>query len=169
MPSRARLTLVMQAAMYSAWFPAPASGLVSVQQPVATPANEKVVALAVTDTGRRLGPRLSLATVIRQTLAHSPTYATAEGTVRTARSAQRVALGNYLPSLSTTGIVLQSNQSITSTGVTVKDAYGAGVTTSVPIFTGGYRRAVRRETAALTRAANAGLVLERFAVRLLAK
>jgi outer membrane protein TolC len=95
------------------------------------------------------------------------------GMVRTARSAQRVSLGNYLPYVASTGVVIRSNQS-TTTATTgglspIQDAYGTGLTASIPLYTGGFRRAVRHETAALTLAADAGLVLERFAIRLLAK
>src|SRR4051812_45468182 len=62
-----------------------------------------------------LGPRLSLAAVIARTALYSPTLDSASGTVRTSRSAQRVALGAYLPSVAATGMAGRSNQGVAST------------------------------------------------------
>jgi outer membrane protein TolC len=151
-----------------------AAGRVAAQRPDTAIAGDTLVAAAPSDSAMPLGPRLSLATVISQTMAHSPIYASAAGTVRTALSAQRVALGAYLPTVSTSAIAGRSNQGIASnstnsTQAGIQDAYGGGIAASLPLFTGGFRSAVRRETAAQTRAADAGLVLERFSTRLTAK
>lgn len=119
-----------------------------------------------------LGPRLSLATVIAQTEAHSPSVATASARVRMARSAELVALGAYLPSIGLDALAGRSDQGLGTSVVSVagpQNAYGAGFVASLDLFTGGRRGAVRRETAALSQAADAGLVLERYATRLVAK
>jgi outer membrane protein len=113
-----------------------------------------------------------MATVIAQTLAHSPNYATASGTVRTSRSFERVALGQYLPTVLTSAMAGRSDQGIAggfNQTSTTNGAYGGGVAASLPLFTGGYRGAVRHEAAAQGRAADAGLVLQRFATRFTAK
>ncbi|MFL5401719.1 MAG: TolC family protein [Gemmatimonadales bacterium] len=128
------------------------------------------------DSGIALGPRLSLETVIAQTARHSPAWASASGTVQTARSAERVALGAYLPSVALNAVAGRSDQSVTSNTVlattqpgVAQSAYGAGVSASLDLFTGGRRSAVRHETAALSRAADAGLISQRFLTRLTAQ
>ena len=118
-----------------------------------------------------LGPRLSLAAVIARTALYSPTLDSASGTVRTSRSAQRVALGAYLPSVAATGMAGRSNQGVASTTTATtgpEGAYGGGVSATLNLFTGGQRGAVRRETAAAARAADAGLISQGYAIRLLA-
>jgi len=124
------------------------------------------------DSETALGPRLPLETVIARTMAYSPTLASASGFVRTARSAQRVAWGAYLPTVSASALAGRSNQgvaSVSTPNVGPQGAYGGGVAASLPLFTGGFRGAVRREAAATAQAADAGLLLQRFATRLLAK
>jgi outer membrane protein len=128
------------------------------------------------DSGVALGPRLSLVTVIAQTTRHSPAWTSASGTVRTARSAERVAVGAYLPSVALNALAGRSDQSVTSNTTlptaqpgTAQSAYGAGVSASLDLFTGGRRSAVRQETAALSRAADAGLISQRFLTRLTAQ
>ena len=126
----------------------------------------------VSGTEPSFGPRLPLETVIARTMAYSPTLASASGFVRTSRSAQRVAWGAYLPTVSASALAGRSNQGVASVGtpdVGPQGAYGGGVAASLPLFTGGYRGAVRREAAATAKAADAGLLLQRFATRLLAK
>ena len=130
------------------------------------------------DSGDSLGPRLSLATVIALTMRHHPGLDSASGFVRTARSAQRVALGAYLPSVSLNALVGRSDQSVASaTGTTAgtvtsaaaQSTRGAGVSATLDLFTGGRRGAVRRQTAAEARAADAGLLFQRYETQLLAK
>jgi outer membrane protein len=128
--------------------------------------------LPAPDSETALGPRLPLETVIARTMAYSPTLAGASGFVRTARSAQRVAWGAYLPTVSASALAGRSNQGVASVGtsdVGPQGAYGGGVAASLPLFTGGFRSAVRREAAATAQAADAGLLHQRFATRLLAK
>ena len=137
-----------------------------------------VAARAASDSGTSLGPRLSLATVIAQTMRHNPGLDSASGFVRTAQSAQRVALGAYLPSVAVNALAGRSDQSIPSavattsgtvTSATAQGAYGAGVSTTLDLFTGGRRGAVRRQTRAAAQAADAGLVFQGYATQLLAK
>lgn len=131
---------------------------------------------AQADSGIALGPRLSLATVIAQTIRHSPAWVSASGSVRNARSAERVALGAYLPSMALNALAGRSDQSVTGSTTlptaqpsTAQGAYGAGVSAGLDLFTGGRRSAVRHETAALSRAADAGLISQRFLTRLAAQ
>ena len=123
-----------------------------------------------------LGPRLSLPLVIAQTLRHSPAFASASGSVRTGQSAERVALGAYLPSIALNALAGRSDQtSAGGTGLptvsagTAQGAYGAGVSATLDLFTGGRRSAVRHQAAALTRVADAGLISQRYLTRLAAQ
>jgi outer membrane protein len=121
------------------------------------------------DSAVKLGPRLPLETIIAQTLAHSPSVAGAVGAVRTTSAAQRVAIGAYLPSLALTSTATSTDQSAGSGGSsTAQNAYGAGVAALVDVFTGGRRSAQRVQANALSRAAGAGLVLQRYATVFLA-
>src|SRR6267378_2781227 len=131
-----------------------------------------VLATVQTDTSA-LGPppRLSLQTVVARTLAYSPAIASAQGTVRDASAARRVALGTYLPSLSLTSSAgwtdPSSPASLSSTSP--RNTYGAGLATSLDLFTGGRRGALRSAADADARAADAGFVFERYATILVAK
>jgi outer membrane protein TolC len=122
---------------------------------------------ALPDTTAGLGPCLPLETIVARTLAHSPAVAGAVGTARNATAAQRVAVGAYLPSLVLNGITGKSSQSATTsatgTGSQVQTTYAAGLTASVDVFTGGRRRDQLRQANAMSRAATAGLVLQRYA------
>jgi outer membrane protein TolC len=124
------------------------------------------------DSSALLAPRLSLETIIARTLAHSPAVAGAIGTVRDASAARLVAVGAYLPSLVLNGITGKSDQSATTTSATdttaatsssVQTTRGAGVAALVDVFTGGRRSAQLRQANAMSRAATAGLVLQRYA------
>jgi outer membrane protein len=126
----------------------------------------------VPDSGTSVGARLPLDTVIARTLLNSPALVSATGSERTARSAERVALGAYLPAVSLNSMAGRSDQGVagaTAQSTGPQGAYGAGVSATLDLFTGGRRSAVRHETAAAARAADAGLILERYATRLLAK
>src|SRR3954469_7266222 len=98
------------------------------------------------DSALALGPRLPLSVVIAQTLRHSPAWASASGNVRTARSAELVAKGAYLPGVAINALAGRSDQSVTSNTVvpttqsgSPQSAYGAGVSASLDLFTGGRR------------------------------
>ena len=59
-----------------------------------------------------VGPRLSLETAVARTLVFSPDIAGAQGAVRDAAAARRVALGAYLPSVSLTSSAGWSDQTL---------------------------------------------------------
>jgi outer membrane protein len=123
-----------------------------------------------------LGPRLSLETVVARTLAHSPSVAGAQGAVRDAAAARRVALGTYLPSLSLISSAGWSDQTLAGAGVTpglastsAMNTYGAGIVGALDVFTGGRRGAQRSYAEAISQAADAGFVQQRYATMLVAK
>ena len=133
------------------------------------------VGRAVPETTTTFGPCLSLQTIIARTLANSPTMAGAVGTARDATAAQRVAIGAYLPSVVLNGVTGKSNQTVSTTASTtdtttvattaapIQTTYGAGVMATIDVFTGGRRRDQLRQATAMSRAATAGLVLQRYA------
>ena len=143
------------------------------QRPDSVPVTAAMSALPpAPDSGTSVGPRLPLDTAIARTLLNNPALVSATGTVHTARSAERVALGAYLPAVSLNSMAGRSDQGASGsiaqpTGP--QGAYGAGVSATLDLFTGGRRTAVRHETAAAARAADAGLIFQRYATRLLAK
>jgi outer membrane protein TolC len=120
-----------------------------------------------------LGPTLSLESIIARTLVYSPVVAGAAGTVRNATAARRVALGAYFPSILLNGITGKTDQSAGTTSSTtgsgpsstssVQTTYGAGATALLDVYTGGRRGAQVRQANALSEAATAGLVLQRYA------
>ena len=122
-----------------------------------------------------LGPPLSLETVVARTLAHSPGVAGARGVVRDAAALRRVTLGAYLPSLALTSSAGWSDQTTSGLGVTSltptggTNTYGAGFGASLDVFTGGRRGAQRSQAEALSQAADAGFVEQRYATILVAK
>jgi outer membrane protein TolC len=128
---------------------------------------------AAPDTAIALGPRLPLETIIARTLVYSPVVAGAQGVVRDAYAARRVAaVGAYLPTLFLNGITGRTTQSAgtsttttstTSTTSTVENTAGVGVAAAIDVFTGGRRRAQRTQANALVRSAAANLVLQRYA------
>jgi outer membrane protein len=122
------------------------------------------------DSANYVGPRLSLETIIARTLVHSPAVAGAIGMVRDASAARRVATGAYFPTLYLNGITGKTDQSATTSATTatattstVQTTYGVGVSALVDVFTGGRRGAQVRQADAMSRAATAGLVLQRYA------
>jgi outer membrane protein len=120
------------------------------------------------------GDTLTLHQVVERALQASPDIVVAESTVSNARSAERLTLGNYLPSLSlTTNAGLASTDRLnpeTNTLVTgSSDSYRAGLNAGLDIFTGGRRGAESRRANAVTDAAEATLIERRFAVTLNAK
>jgi outer membrane protein TolC len=154
MPNRHRSHGVWNALAIAALLVACVARTGSCQQPSAEP-----------DSPTSYGPRLPLATIIAQTLAHSPSVAGAAGVVRTAAASRKVAVGAYLPSLSLNAVGGWSDQSAGGTAassVARQSAVSEGVTALVDVFTGGRRAAQRSESEALSRAADAGFVLQRY-------
>ena len=128
------------------------------------------------DSTMVLGPRLSLALIIAQTLRHSPDFASASGSVRTGHSGERLALGAYLPSVALNALAGRSDQTSasgtplpTALPGSAQGAYGAGISATLDLFTGGRRGAVRHQAAALTRVADAGLISQHYLTRLAAQ
>ncbi|HZE94530.1 MAG TPA: TolC family protein [Gemmatimonadales bacterium] len=122
-----------------------------------------------------LGPRLPLEAVVARTLAYSPGVASAQGAVRDAAALRRVTLGAYLPSVALNSSAGWTDQSLASAGLTslaqpsTVNAYGAGIAAAVDVFTGGRRGAQRSQADAISQAADAGLVQQRYATILLAR
>jgi len=122
-----------------------------------------------------LGPRLSLETVVARTLAYSPGVAGAQGAVRDAAALRRVTLGAYLPTVALNSSAGWTDQSLATAGVSgpalgsTLNGYGAGLAAAVDVFTGGRRGAQRSQAEAISQAADAGLVQQRYATMLFAK
>ncbi len=114
---------------------------------------------------------LTLQQVIERAVTASPDIVQAESSISNAQSAERVALGGYLPSLSvTTNYGLASaNRLNPETNTLVNgssDSYRAGANVGIDVFTGGRRGAEARRANAVTDAAEATLIERRFAVTL---
>jgi outer membrane protein TolC len=110
----------------------------------------------------------------------SPAMAQAGGSLRIGESGERVAYGAFLPQLNVVAGVFQSGQqslsslapSTTSLGPLVSypsQSYSAGLVASFDVFTGGRRAADIVSARANTRAADANLIQQHFAVVLDAK
>jgi outer membrane protein len=113
--------------------------------------------------------RMSLDEVVQRAQQHSPQVAQAAGSVQLAESAERTAIGSFLPNLSvSSGARLASTERFDpNLGTTISgsnDSYSAGVTSSVDLFTGGRRSADLARSRAQTHAYESGLVEQRFAV-----
>jgi outer membrane protein TolC len=123
----------------------------------------------------RIDTLLDLPSVISRAQAASPVMAQAEEGLRVARSQLRVATGAYLPSLSANSAALRSNV-LSSTGGGVvgspvqatDDAYSAGLSSSLELFTGGRRGAEKQRASADLAAATATDRSQTFAISLLA-
>ena len=133
-------------------------------------------ALALAPAARTQVPAdtLTLEQVVKRALEVSPEIVQAESGISNAQSAERVALGSYLPSLSlTTNYGLASSERLnpeTNSLVTgSSDSYRAGLNAGIDVFTGGRRGAERQRANAVTEAAEATLVERSFAVTLNAK
>src|SRR2546425_6822114 len=162
-PGLWRLALIFALA-WLACLPAPSAG----QQPM--------VGVDTASDTATYGVRLSLETVVARTLAHSPGVAAAQGAVRDAAALRRVALGAYLPTVALNSSAGWTDQSLASSGVvsggaqgSTLNAYGAGLAAAVDVFTGGRRGAQRSYAEAISQAADAGFVQQRYATMLVAK
>jgi outer membrane protein len=112
---------------------------------------------------------MSLDDVIQRALLHSPQVAQAQGTVQLSGTAERTALGAFMPNLSvSSGASVASTQRFdpnlgtTVTGST--DTYNAGISSGIDLFTGGRRGAELTRSRAQTDASEAALVEQRYAV-----
>jgi outer membrane protein len=118
------------------------------------------------------GDTLTLEQVVDLAQKASPDIVIAESNVSNAQSSERLAFGNYLPSLSlSTNYGLASADRVTADNTIVSgssDSYRAGVNAGFDVFTGARRAETRRATAA-TVAAEATLIERKYAVILNAK
>jgi outer membrane protein len=112
---------------------------------------------------------MTLEQVVARALQHSPQVAQAAGAVQTATTAERTALGAFLPNLN-----ISSNASLASTnrfdptlGTTISgssDSYSAGISSGMDLFTGGRRGADLARSRAQTDAFEAAFVEQRYAI-----
>jgi outer membrane protein TolC len=114
-------------------------------------------------------PAVTLEEAVRLAAEHSPTVVQASGAVRNSAAAERSAFGAYLPSLSVNASSSladasgRTNGSGTGTSVSTgpTDSYGAGISASWDVYTGGRRGAERDRARAESSAAQAELVSQR--------
>lgn len=124
----------------------------------------------------RIDSTLDLDAAVARALVTSPAIAQSEAGLRIARSGVRVSGGAYLPSLSLSSAALRSNV-LTPTGTPTggpaggagADAYSAGVSSSLQLFTGGRRGAEQARARSELSAATATDRSQEFFVTLLAK
>jgi outer membrane protein len=124
----------------------------------------------------RIDSTLDLATVVERARATSPAITQSEEALRVARSGIRVSNGAYLPSLSVSSAALRSNV-LSTTGTpgsggasgSGAEAYSAGLSSSLGLFTGGRRGAERARARSELSAATATDRSQQFVVTLLAK
>ncbi len=162
----ARLGVLGAAALAAAVAPGTA------QQP-STPTQSEPVQLQTLDTPEPTDS-VTIEQAVELAVKNSPGVAQSRGDVTNAEWSIRSAWGAFLPSLSgSTGASVASTERFnptTNTTVTgSSDSYNAGLSASLPIFTGGRRTAQLRQAKAETKTANASLVEQRFAVALSAK
>lgn len=120
----------------------------------------------------RLDTTVTLADALSHVDRVNPDVARASAGVAVARSAQRVALGNYLPTVVAAATASDANRSTPSLPleqILPGQAYSAGVLGSLDLFTAGRRGAERRQAAAQRVAADASLIDRQFAARLTAE
>jgi outer membrane protein TolC len=130
-----------------------------------------VTPLAAQQAGERT---VTLEEAVQLALRANPTMVQREGAVATAESAERTALGAFLPTLSASSGTSRSstsrfdpNNNVTLTGSST--SYSASLSSGLEIFDAGRRFATRSQTQAATRSAEASLVQQRFQVMLQAK
>ena len=132
----------------------------------------------LSDTSFAYAAVMGLDAVVAATLRNSPDMAQAGGALRTGQSGERVAYGQFLPSLTlNSGAFQTSARSLTLGGAPVAlgggtypaQSYSAGLAASYDVFTGGRRSADIAAARATTHAADANLIAQRYAVELTAK
>jgi len=121
---------------------------------------------------------MALDEVVSATLRNSPAIAQANGAVRTGQSGERVAYGEFLPSLRLNSGVFQTDQhtleltTATAGGSAIAypaQSISAGLAATYDLFTGGRRIADITAARATTRSADAGLIEQRYAIQLAAR
>jgi outer membrane protein len=131
-----------------------------------------IVGLALVAQVDSVHIKLDTTLTLEEALAHaespSPDVAFAAANVADARSAQRVALGNYLPNVELAATAADANRSspqVPLEQILPGHSYSGGVVASLDLFTAGRRGAESHQASAARRAAEATLVDRRFAAR----
>lgn len=115
---------------------------------------------------------VTLAEAIRLAEGVDPNVVQAAGTVTGAAANERAATGAYLPSLSVSAGSTLAENDVSGSGssgvrpAATRQSYSAGLNASYELYTGGRRGAERAQAGAQSDAAEAGLVEQRFASRL---
>lgn len=136
-----------------------AAALLAAAAPAHAAAQQAAAALAPPDT------TLGLADAVAAALQVSTLTARSDAAVRTARSAERVTLGAYLPSLALQPGVSRTAALTTTPGAEGSEtSYSATLQAGYDVFTAGRRGADRRRAQADVAAAQAGDVSDRYAV-----
>jgi len=123
----------------------------------------------------RIDTLLDLPSVIERARVASPVIVQADEGLRVARSQLRVATGAYLPTISANSAALRSNVLSSTSGAApgeavpaTADAYSAGLSSSLELFTGGRRGAERQRASADLAAATATERSQTYAIALVA-
>jgi outer membrane protein TolC len=120
----------------------------------------------------KLDTTVTLADALSRVDHVNPDVARGIANLEYARSAQRVAVGNYLPTVVAAATASDANRATPSVPleqILVGQAYSAGVIASLDLFTAGRRGAERRQAAAQRAAADASLIDRRYGARLTAE
>lgn len=124
------------------------------------------------DTAAPAVLQVGLDEAIRRALDVQPAMVQAEGVTRNAGAARRTAYGSFLPQFSVNGTAsLNSQNRVDLNGGQIPAvwSYGSGLSASVDLFTGLRRVWTLRSTTADLKAADAGLVTQRYQTMLLTK
>jgi outer membrane protein len=131
------------------------------------------------DTTFHYAATLTMDQVVANALRFSPLVAQARGTVHSGLSNERVAYGAFLPSVTFNANALQQNVKSTPAAIGVggtpsslqyaPNAYWAGLSASYDLFTGGRRPAEIAASKAVTHAADASLVEQKYSTALTAQ
>ena len=129
------------------------------------------------DTTFHYAATLTMDEIVASALRYSPVVAQARGTVHAGLSNERVAYGAFLPNVTFNADALQSNtksspisvSGTTSSSQYAPNAYWAGLSASYDLFTGGRRPAEIAAAKAVTHAADASLIEQKYATTLTAQ
>src|SRR5579862_8351189 len=158
-------------------------GVASAQQTPTTP-TPGLTAQAIADTlppdtTFHYAATLTMDQVVASALRYSPAVAQARGNVHSGLSNERVAYGSFLPSVIFNADALQQNNkstpiAIAGAGTTsslqyAPNSYWAGLSASYDLFTGGRRPAEIAAAKAVTHAADASLIEQKYSIALTAQ
>jgi outer membrane protein len=155
-------------------------GTANAQAPTAPTPGITARAIADTlppDTTFHYAATLSMDQIVASALRYSPVVAQARGTVHSGLSNERVAYGAFLPNVTFNADAMQSSAKstpVTFAGTTAASLYApnsyfAGLSASYDLFTGGRRPAEIAAAKAVTHAADASLVQQKYSTTLTAQ